>query len=169
LLTKRSKLTTAAIDKCPTHLVLGVLNSILAQELKLSQLKKLIGVRNSIESCAKVLEGLLVANRHEGSEGIALASAIRLRFEEGQKQLGRIWDESFGVLEDGSNCPGGVLAHIGVAVFQARAGRGKEGFDEFGFAQLAQEAESVSSDVFIGVLQVVADAVAKQGKKKEVN
>lgn len=83
-----------------THFVLGVLNSILSQEFQLGELKQLISVGNCVESGTEVLEGLLVADGHEGGESIALAGAVGLRFEEDLKEFGGIGNESLGVLED---------------------------------------------------------------------
>lgn len=47
-----------------------------------------------------------------------------------------------------------------MSVLEARSCRGKEGFDELGLSQLAEEAQGVASDVFVGVLKVVTDTVA---------
>lgn len=48
-----------------------------------------------------------------------------------------------------------------MSVLEAGPSRGEEGFDELGLPQLAQEAQRVTADVLVGVLQVVADAVAE--------
>lgn len=45
-------------------------------------------------------------------------------------------------------------------MFEAGAGRGEKVLDEFGFAEFADEAQGVAADVFVGVLEVHADAVA---------
>jgi hypothetical protein len=79
---------------------LGVLHSILPQELQLRQLEQLVGVGDRVEGGAEIFERLLVANGHEGGERIALARAVGLRFEEGLEKLGGIGDERLGVLED---------------------------------------------------------------------
>jgi hypothetical protein len=47
-----------------------------------------------------------------------------------------------------------------VAVFQTPTGRGKEGLDEFGLAQLGQEPESITADIFVRVLKIVTNTVA---------
>jgi hypothetical protein len=47
-----------------------------------------------------------------------------------------------------------------VAVLQTRACGGKEGFDEFRFAEFAKESKGISTDVLVGVLEVVANTVA---------
>jgi hypothetical protein len=86
-------------------------------------LEELIGVGNGIERGAEVFERLLVADGHESGKGIALARAVGLRFEEGLQKLRRIWDERLGVLEDRSDSPHGILADVGVAVFQTATGR----------------------------------------------
>jgi hypothetical protein len=68
------------------------------------------------------------------------------------------------VLEDRSHGPDCVLAHIGVAVFQTRTRGGKEGLDEFRFAEFAKESKGVSSDIFVRVLKVVANTVTGEPK-----
>lgn len=105
-----------------------------------------------------------MADRHERRKGIAFAGAVGFRLQECLEKLGSIWDERLRVLEDRRNGPNGVLAHIGMAVFQARAGRGKEGLDKFGLAQLAQETESIASDIFVRVLKIVTNAIAIESK-----
>lgn len=143
-----------------THLVLRVLDRILAQEFQLRQLEQLIGVGNGIKSRAEVLKRLLMADRSEGCKGITLAGAVGLRFKEGLEEFGGVGNEGLGVLEDRGDCPSGVLSYVGMAVFQTRAGRGQERLDEFRFAEFAQETKSISTNVFVGVLQVVANAIA---------
>jgi hypothetical protein len=106
----------------------------------------------------------LVADGHERCKGIALAGAVGLALEESLDQLRRIGNEGFGVLEDRSHGPDCVLAHIGVAVFQTRTRGGKEGLDEFRFAEFAKESKGVSSDIFVGVLKVVANTVTGEPK-----
>lgn len=101
-----------------------------------------------------------MADGHEGGEGIALARAVGLRFEEGVKKLRGIGDERLRVLEDRSDSPHGILADVGMAMFQTRTGRGKEGLDEFGLAQLGQEPKSITADIFVRVLKVVTNTVA---------
>ena len=56
------------------------------------------------------------------------------------------------MLIDRSNRPNGVFPDVGVSMFEARPGRGKEGLDEFGFAQLAEKAERVPSNVLVWML-----------------
>lgn len=136
------------------------MHGILPQELQLSQLEEFIGVGNGVKGRAEILEGLLVADRHERCKGIAFAGTVGLGLKEGLEKFGSIGDERLGVLEDRSHGPDRSLAHVGMSVFQTRAGRGKERLDEFGFAQLAQEAEGITPDVFVGMLEIVTDTVA---------
>ena len=58
------------------YLILSVLNCILANELKLDKLEKLISIWYSVEGSAQILKGLLVANGKKSSEGITFASMI---------------------------------------------------------------------------------------------
>lgn len=67
-------------------------------------------------------------------------------------------------MEDRGNGPHGVFAHISMTVLEALASRGKEGLDQFGLTQLAQEAESVTPNIFVRVLKVVPNAVTMKRK-----
>ena len=49
-----------------------------------------------------------------------------------------------------------------MAVFKALAGRLEERFNKLGFSQLAKETKSVAADVFVRMLQVQADTIAKR-------
>ena len=64
------------------------------------------------------------------------------------------------MLVDGGNSKDGVLSYIGMTVLKTGTRRGKERFDEFGFSKLAQESQSVASNVFVGVLEIISDTVA---------
>lgn len=66
------------------------------------------------------------------------------------------------MLVDRRHSPHSILSHVGVAVFEARASGRQERLDEFRLAKFAKEAESVSSDVFVRVLQVVSNAIAAE-------
>jgi hypothetical protein len=48
-----------------------------------------------------------------------------------------------------------------VTVFEAGASGGKERFDELGFPKLAQESQGISPNVFIGMLEIISDAIAR--------
>lgn len=101
-----------------------------------------------------------MANRSQGSKGVPLASVIALLLQEVQEKLGRIGDESFQMLiyrGDGENS---VLADICMAVLKALSSRLEQGLDKLGVAELAYETECVAPDVFVGMLQVEAHAVA---------
>lgn len=73
----------------------------------------------------------------ERSECIALACVVALGLEEGGDQLRSIGDEGFRVLEDGGHSEYSVLADVCVAMLEAGSGRGEEGLNELGFAELA--------------------------------
>lgn len=64
------------------------------------------------------------------------------------------------MLEDGGDGVDCVFADVGVAVLETGACGGEEGLDELGLAEFAEEAEGIAANVFVGVLEVVADAVA---------
>lgn len=80
-----------------------------------------------------------MANTNKCCECITLAGVITFGFQERSNQLGRIRNETFGVLEDRGHGEDGVLSDVCVSMLEAGAGRGEEGFNELGFAQLAQE------------------------------
>jgi hypothetical protein len=47
-----------------------------------------------------------------------------------------------------------------MAMLKARPSRRQEGLDEFGFAKLAEEAESISTNILVRVLKIITDSVA---------
>lgn len=104
----------------------------------------------------------------QGGEGVPLARGVALGLEEGGNQVGCIWDQRGRMLKDGGNGEDGILPYIGVTMLETRSGGGEEGFDELGFAELAQEAQSIASDVLVGMLKVVSDAIA-EGKAYTVS
>ena len=56
------------------------------------------------------------------------------------------------MLEYGRDRKDGILSDICMSMLEAGAGTRKEGFDELGFSQFAQEAQGVTSNVFVRVL-----------------
>lgn len=71
------------MDGARTNLVLGVLNSILPDELQLDELKQLLGIGNALEDRAQVEQRLLVVYVSEGGESVPLAGWVALGLEEG--------------------------------------------------------------------------------------
>jgi hypothetical protein len=61
---------------------------------------------------------------------------------------------------DGRNGEYRVLSDVCVTVLEARSCGRKQGLDELGLSKLAEEAEGVAADVFIGMLKVVSDSIA---------
>lgn len=98
----------------------------------------------------------------QGGKGVPLACGVALGLEEGGNQVGGIWYQRGRMLKDGGNGKNGILPYVCVAVLETRSSRGEEGLDEFGFTELAQEAQGVASDVLVGVLKIVSDAVAAE-------
>lgn len=47
-----------------------------------------------------------------------------------------------------------------MSMLQTGARRGKEGLDQFRFAELAEEAECIAANVFVRMLEIVTDTVA---------
>lgn len=102
-----------------------------------------------------------MADGRQGGESIALAGGIALGLEEGLEKLGGIGHEGFVVLVDGGNGEDGILSNIGMAVFKTSSCRSQKRLNQFGIAQLAQKSQSVASDVFVRVLQIHSDTIAK--------
>ena len=61
---------------------------------------------------------------------------------------------------DRSQCPYRVLPDIGMSVIEASLCSGEERFDELGLSEFGQKSQSVASNEFVGMLQVVPDAIA---------
>jgi hypothetical protein len=70
---------------------LGVDNSIPPDELELGKKHKLIVVRYGVEDSAQILQSFFVADRGQGSKGIALASRIVLLVQEVCQKVCCIW------------------------------------------------------------------------------
>lgn len=150
-----------------SHLVLGVLHSILADELELDQLEELFRVGNPLKDRAEVYQSPVMVDGGKGGKGIPLAGGVGFALEEGADEVGRIGNEGGRVLVDGCDGEDGILAHIGVAVLETLHCGGQEGLDEFGLAELAQEAEGVAADVLVGMLKIVPDTVATKEERKK--
>ena len=153
----------SSVGRAPrSYLVLCVLNRILPDEFELDELEKLLGVGDAIKDGAQVRQGFLVGDGSEGAEAVALAGGVALALEECRDQVGSIGDQSRRMLEDGRHGVDGILSHVCMAMLEAGACRGEEGLDKLRFPQLAEEAQGVASDVFVGMLQVISDTVAER-------
>jgi hypothetical protein len=64
------------------------------------------------------------------------------------------------VLEDGSNSEHSILSYVGVTMFETGASGGQEGFNKFSFPKFAQESQGIAPNVFVGMLEIISDAVA---------
>lgn len=102
-----------------------------------------------------------MADGHKGRERIALAGVIALRAQERFEQLWGVGDERLGVLVYRCDSPDGIFPHVSMAVVQARARGGEKGLDKFGLAEFAEEAKSVAAHVFVRVLEVISNSVAR--------
>lgn len=145
-----------------SHLVLRVLDSVLANELELHQLQQLFRVGNALEDLAEVCKSLVMIYASKGGKGIALAGGVALALQEGSDQLRGIGDERGRVNVDRRDGEDGVLSDVRVAVLEAGPCRGEERLDQFGFAKFAQKPQRVSADILVGVLQVVTNTVTHQ-------
>ena len=89
----------------------------------------------------------------EEDKRIPLARRVRLGGEERLDELGRVGDEVLELAVDRVHGEDGVLAHVRVSVFQARAHGGDERLEQLGvLGDFLQEAERRAPDVFVGVL-----------------
>ena len=86
---------------------------------------------------------------------------IALPFQESGNQLRGVGNETFGVLEDRSHSKYSILANICMSVLEARSCGGEKGFNELSFTKFAQESERVASNVFIGMLEIISNSVAR--------
>jgi hypothetical protein len=48
-----------------------------------------------------------------------------------------------------------------MTMLKTRASRGQEGFDELGFAKLAEKSQSVPPNILVGVLKIIPNAVTR--------
>ena len=101
-------------------------------------------------------------NAGKGGKCVSLAGGIGLALQESSDELRSIGDEGRRMREDGRDGEDGILANVCVAVLEAESRGGEQRLDELGFPQLAQEAESIASDVFVRVLQVMQNAITIQ-------
>lgn len=85
---------------------------------------------------------------------------VALVLEKAVDEVGRIGDESLGVLVDGRDGKDCVLANISMSMLEAGSRRGEKRFDELGFAEFAQKSKGVASDILVCMLEIVSDAVA---------
>lgn len=68
----------APADKSPTNLVLGVLDSILSNELKLDKLKKFFCVGDSFENGTEIQQGSIMIDASKGGKAIPSANTVAL-------------------------------------------------------------------------------------------
>lgn len=122
-----------------TYLILGVCDSILANEFELGKLQQLVCVGDTFKDGTQVFESFVVADRGQSSEGVSLARSVTFGFQESLEELRRVGHHSLVVLKDGSNCKDGILADVGMTVLKTGSCGGQQGLDQLGIAQLAQE------------------------------
>ena len=146
------------------YFVLGILHGIFSGKLQLNQLEQFLGIWYPVEHGAEVCQSLVVVYARQGGKCISFTRWIILALEEGGDQVCCVGDQGGRVLVDGRHGEHCGLSHICVPVFEARPGGGQERLDELGFSELAEEAQCVSSDVLIGVLQVISDAIAARNQ-----
>lgn len=72
------------------------------------------------------------------------------------------------MLENRCDSKDSVLSNIGMAMFETLASRGKEGFNEFGLSKFGQKSQCVSSDIFVRMLKVISNAIAKRGQNLDL-
>ena len=147
--------STARLVRRPssTHLVRRLLLAVQVDHLNDAHLQQLVHRRDLVEHLQDVLDCLGHRALREEDERIALARRVRLRGEERLDELGRVGDEVLVLPVDRVHGEDGVLAHVRVSVFQARAHGGDERLEQLGvLGDFLQEAERRAPDVFVGVL-----------------
>lgn len=77
---------------------------------------------------------------------------ITFALEKGLEEFRSVGNQDLRKVVYGGNGEDGVLADVCVSMLQTRSGRREERLNQLGLSKLAQESESVASDVFIGML-----------------
>ena len=84
---------------------------------------------------------------------VALARRVRFRHKESVHELCRVWNEVFEFAVDGVEREDGVLANVGMAMFEALATSWDEGFEQFGvLGDFLEETKTCAANVFVWML-----------------
>ena len=127
--------------------------AVLADDLDDAHLQQLIHTRNLVEHLNDPLDRLRHGAVREEDERIPLARRVGLGREERLDELGRIGDQVLELAVDGVDREDGVLADVGVSMFEAGAADWDEGFEDFDvFGDLLEEPERCTTDVFVRML-----------------
>ena len=109
-----------------------------------------------------VFNGTRHVGVHEHHQGIALACGIRFCGQERLNELRRI---AYKVFVSVVNAPYGhhsILTDVTVPVVKTLAHRRHKRLQDFRLFDLLKKAERRSADVFVWVLQIVADGIANK-------
>ena len=118
-----------------------------------AQLQLLVHARDLVVHAQDILHRAGHRAVRQEHKRVALARRVALRREERVDELGRVGDEVLVLPVDRVHGEDGVLAHVRVSVFQARAHGGDERLEQLGvLGDFLQEAERRAPDVFVGVL-----------------
>lgn len=93
-----------------------------------------------------------MADHLQRNKSVAFARVVVLVLDEDFNEFGCIGYQGFGMLKDGGYGEDGVLADVSMSVLETGSSGGEERFNEFGFAQFAEEAEGVAAYVFVWML-----------------
>jgi hypothetical protein len=96
----------------------------------------------------------------QSGKGISLAGMITLISEEGVNKVRSIGDERLRVDVKGGDGKDGVLPHIGMSMLKTGTCWRQQRLDELGLPKLAKEPKRVAPNVFVGMLEVISDAIA---------
>lgn len=172
-----------------TDLVSSVGLAVLADQLKNGKLQELVKAGDEREDLLQVLDGQRTVDVAKDNKSVSAAGHVSLAGQEGLNDLGGIGEQVIKVTVNGANRKDGILAHIRVAVFlsygakyrryvsapeevrvkgntrtyQTRAHTLNQRLKHFGLANLAQETQGRTTNVLIGVLQVVSQRIAAEG------
>jgi hypothetical protein len=126
--------------------------SFASDEVDDGELEKLVERGDGIEDGEQVLDRSRLGDRAEGDKGVSLAGRVGLGSEEGEEELGRVWDEVLVVLVDGKDGEDGVLSDVGVAILHAASDGRDQRLEQLSLVNLLDGTEGSSSDVLVGVL-----------------
>lgn len=63
------------------------------------------------------------------------------------------------MLVDGRNSEDSIFSNVGMSVLETRSCRRQARLNKLSLSELRQESQCISPDIFIGMLQVIPDAI----------
>ena len=131
-------------------------------ELDDSHLHELIHDRHLSYVIHHVFNGTGHVGVYEHHQGIALACSIRFCDQEGLDELRRIANKVFVSVVNAPYGHHSILTYVAVPVVKTLAHGWHKRLQDFWLLDLLEKAECRSADVFVWVLQIVADGIANK-------